>query len=105
MKTNNVYIINDSCHDYSKAEKFGKLTFLTKGKRNKLATARMFREFYDVLKWSGPEDHILLSGLTVMSVIACCVFVAKHKRINLLIYHTEGAKSYYKTRTIEFKED
>lgn len=106
VKPKRVYVINDSCHDYSEAESFGTLTFLTKGKINKLATARMYREFEAQLKDSSKEDFILLSGLTIMSVIACCMFAGMHGKLNLLIFDvTRGnKKGFYRLRTINFED-
>lgn len=104
MEPKKVFVINDSCHDYSEAESFGTLTFLTKGKINKLATARMYREFKTQLRDSSKEDYILLSSLTIMSVIACCIFTKMHNRLNLLIFDvTRGNKEgFYRLRTINF---
>ena len=104
MKPKQVFVINDSCHDYSEAESFGTITFLSTGKINKLATAKMYREFGAKLKDSSKEDFILLSGLTIMSVIACCLFVKMHNRLNLLIFDvTRGNKEgFYRLRTINF---
>ena len=81
-----VFIVNQSCHDFSKAEKFGKLTFLSSGSVNRYATSKMFRAFEDEIKKSEKEDYILLSGMTIMSSIACAMFARKHKRLNLLLW-------------------
>lgn len=102
-----VYVINKSSHDYSEAERFGELIFLSKGRRNKLAVASMYREFEESLKHSEPTDYILTSGLTIMNIIACAIFALKHKRLNLLIFHVDerNKDGYYKMRTINFEEE
>ena len=81
-----VFIINKSSHDYSKALEFGDLIYVTKGSMNRFSVSKMFRVFEPFVKTSKPEDYILLSGLTVMNVVFCSMFAAKHQRVNLLIY-------------------
>jgi len=101
----NVYIINDSAHDYSEAESFGQLIYLTEGRINKLATAKMFRDFQAALEGSTKDDYILLSGLTIMSVIACSIFAKKHSKLNLLIYDVsrQNKEGFYRLRVINFE--
>ena len=81
-----VYIVNKGSHDHSDAERFGKIEYLSEGAINRYSTNQMFRNFFPILKKSGPEDYILPTGLTIMSNIACAIFAMKHKRLNLLIY-------------------
>ena len=100
-----VYVINKSCHDYSKAEKYGKLIYLTKDSYNRFSTGKMFRRFRDGLKDSDPEDLLLISGLTIMSCVACSMFAAKHKRLNLLLYNGgPNVEEGYVKRTIVLEE-
>ena len=81
-----VLVVNRSSHDYSKAESFGELTFMTEGSLNRFATSKMYRVFKPFIDRSEPLDYILLSGLSVMCSVACAMFAAKHGRLNLLIY-------------------
>ena len=96
-----IYVINKGCHDYSKAQKFGDLTFLSDGVFNRFSTGKIFRTFSHGLQNSSEEDLILISGLTVMASIACAIFARKHGRLNLLLY-TNSPKSgdNYVRRTI-----
>src|SRR6056297_2497038 len=80
-----VYVINRSVHDFSKAEKFGQLVYLSNGAINKYATSKMARKFEEMLQDSAEEDYILITSLTVMNIIACSIFVCIHKKLNLLI--------------------
>lgn len=84
-----VYVLNKSSHDFSGAEQYGKLYYLSEGPINRFATNKMYRLFSEGLEKSHKEDYILLSGLTVMAVIACVIFVTKHKCLNLLIFRAE----------------
>lgn len=81
-----VFVINKSSHDYSKAEEFGQLIFMTEGSLNRFAVSKMFRTFEPFIGESQPTDYLLLSGLSVMCSVASAMFAAKHQRLNLLIY-------------------
>jgi hypothetical protein len=81
-----VYILNKGAHDYSAAERFGELVYITTGILPKYSTGVMFRQVEEGLKNSKPADYIVLSSLTTLCVIACCHFVSKHGRLNLLIF-------------------
>ena len=64
----------------------------------------MFRKFKHELKDSKPEDCILLSGLTIMTSIACSVFAKMHGRVNILIYDEGRGKDSYVKRTIMMED-
>ncbi len=83
---NNVLVINKSSHDYSKAEEFGKLVFMSEGSMSRFAVSSIYRLFEPFINQSKPEDYILLGGLSIMCSIACSMFAVKHGRLNLLIY-------------------
>ncbi len=99
-----VYIINKGTHDYSEAEKFGELVFLTEGNYHILSTSKMAREMIYGLKFSTPDDYIMPCSLTVMSSIACGIYARMHKRLNLLIYTVKRGRGEYKARTLNFEE-
>ena len=81
-----VFVVNKSAHDFSPAEEFGELTFLSEHSMNRYAVNNMHREFSQRLEDSGPDDLILLCGLSIMNVVACSIFSHMHGRLNLLIY-------------------
>ena len=101
-----IFIVNKGCHDYSAAERFGNLVFLSDGSFNVLSTSRMFRKFAAALQTSKPDDFIIPTGLSTMSIIACCCFAVLHGRLNLLIYYTKNGKGkgVYRERTLVFEE-
>ena len=86
MPETTVYIVNKSTHDFSAAEKFGRVIFLSEGPMNRYATNNMFRIFKEVMKDSQPEDYIVQCALNVMNSIACYLFASKHGRLNLLLF-------------------
>lgn len=102
MPTNSktVYIINRSGHDFSDAERFGKLVFLSSGTMPRFGVTNMYRQFVDHLKDSKPEDYLLVTGLTIMNVVAAAIFGYLHGRINLLLFKDNG----YKVRKIILSE-
>lgn len=86
MENKKVYVVNKSSHDFSSAEKFGKLIFLSDGPMTRYSTNNMHREFKDVMKDSNPEDYIVPCALNVMNSIACALFAFKHGTLNLLLF-------------------
>ena len=96
--TKNVWVVNRSTHDFSGAERFGELRFLSEGLLRKRNVAFMVRKFERALVCSSGEDFLLPTSLTIMCMIAAVCFVRRHGRLNLLIF--EDGK--YKARTIVF---
>lgn len=81
-----VFIVNRSAHDFSPAEKFGELVYLSDGPMSRTSTNNMIRQFWSLLQDSSPHDYIIPSGLTNMSIIATSLFTFLHGRLNLLLY-------------------
>lgn len=102
-----VFIVNRGSHDHSKAKKFGRLVYLSNGMVNRYATNNMIRMFKPQLEKSFENDYILITSLSVMSCIACCLFAVKHKRLNLLLYKPgqRDSDSRYVERIIKLEGD
>jgi hypothetical protein len=81
-----VYVVNKGGHDYSSAERFGKLVYCTEGQLAKFDTGQMYREVSKAMQDSEPDDYILLTSLTTLCSVAAAFFAAKHKRVNFLIF-------------------
>lgn len=96
----NVYVINRSGHDFHEAERYGKLIYLSEGSMSRYATARIYRQFAEILKHSKEDDFILTTGLSVMNCIATSIMTALHGKINLLLFK-DGK---YVCRTIAIHE-
>lgn len=82
----NVYVVNKSSHDFSPAEEYGELVFLSSGPMNRYSTNNMAREFGEIMKDSSPGDYIVPCSLNVMNAIACAIFAHKHGTLNLLLF-------------------
>jgi len=85
-RANRVYIVNKSAHDFSEANWYGKVIFLSEGSMNRYATNNMHRKFYDILKDSHEDDYIVPCSLNVMNSIACAIFARLHGKLNLLLF-------------------
>jgi hypothetical protein len=83
---NNVYIVNRSAHDFSEAESYGEIIFLSEGPMNRYATNNMHRKFNEIFKGSSKEDYIVPCSLNVMNSIACAIFAKMHGQLNLLLF-------------------
>jgi len=81
-----VYVVNRSAHDFSSAESYGELIFMSEGKMNRFGTNDMIRQFGDAMRESEKDDYLLLCSLSVMNAIAAAVFARKHGTLNLLLY-------------------
>ena len=81
-----VYIVNKSSHDFSYAEKFGKLIFMSEGRLNRFGTNDMIRKFQDAMRNSNKDDYILPCSLNTANIIAAAVFAIKHNKLNLLLF-------------------
>lgn len=95
-----VFVPNKGAHDYSDAERFGELEYVTKGQINSFAVGTMARIWAESLKDSSPDDWIILTSLTTLCTIGCSQFAMKHRRLNLLLFR----KDRYIARKIFFDQ-
>jgi len=103
---NKVFIVNRGGHDHTDAKRFGRLIFLSEGEVNRYATNVMYRTFVEKLRKSKPNDYILITGLSVMSSLACSIFARLHGQINLLLYQSSGPgeNGHYVERSVLLDE-
>lgn len=95
-----VYILNRDAHDYSPAQEFGHLTFITDGPIDRFAASHLYRQVHEAMRDSDPDDLIVIGSLPILSMIAGSYFVNLHGRLNLLIYGARDKK--YVERTLDF---
>jgi len=97
-----VYVLNDSGHDFTDAERYGKLIFVTKGLvPSRHDVTAMYRIFTEAFKESKEGDYILVSGPTMLTTIACSLFAVKHRRLNLLLF----TRREYQLRSLVFNTE
>lgn len=99
----NIFITNRGSHDYSQAERFGTLVFMSDGSYSRFQTGRIYRRFEQFLATSKSDDLVLVSGLTVMTAIAVAMMAVKHGKVNLLLHNQNpGEEEIYVKRTVDF---
>ena len=81
-----IFIPNNGVHDYSDAERYGKITYVTKGEVNRFSVGWIARRWANALLNSSKSDCILVSSLTILTVIGTAIFARKHGRLNLLLF-------------------
>ena len=81
-----VFIINRGCHNFSAAERFGDLVFMTEGMVSRYAVGEIYRAFEEHLTSSTPDDYLLVSGMSTMLIVASGMLTQKHGCLNLLLY-------------------
>ena len=81
-----VFIVNKSAHDFTAAEEYGEIIFLSEGSMNRYATNSMMRQFAEIMESSQGTDYIVPCSLNVMNSIACAIFAWMHGRLNLLLF-------------------
>jgi hypothetical protein len=95
-----VFIPNKSGHNFSAASKYGLFNYVTTGLVNRFSVGHMARKWAFALKSSKPEDYIMLTSLTILTVVGAAIFGHLHGRINLLIFRNNK----YIARTVIFKQ-
>lgn len=81
-----VFVPNKGGHDYSAAERFGQLIFVTEGYIDRWHVTHMYRAWAKVLEESGPDDYILETSLNTLCSVGAACFAYKHQRLNLLLF-------------------
>ena len=94
-----VYIVNKGGHDFSSAERFGSLVYLTEGETDPFQVTRVYRHMSPILSNSNRDDYLLVSGLTVINCIASSILARNHGSVNWLLY--DKRNELYKVRTID----
>lgn len=100
-----VFVVNKGFHDYSPAEAFGDLVFMstTPTGISQYHTSTMARLFQPYVITSNADDYILVTAYTVMVSVASAMFAAKHRRLNLLIY--KASDNSYEVRRLVFDRE
>lgn len=82
-----VFIVSNGGHDYSDAERFGEIIFLTDHVIPKNDVAQMFRELNDGLEMAEAQDLLLISSLTSLCSIASAILANRFGEVHFLIHH------------------
>lgn len=89
-----VYVTNFAGHDYTKAERYGEIAYVTKGYVSFHSLDRIKYRICEALQGSDSEDWLLLSGIPMICVVAACYWLWKHKKVKLLIHDKRSDGDY-----------
>jgi hypothetical protein len=81
-----VFIINNSGHDFSQAEDFGELVFLTSGAVDSSKSNLHYRELAAKMSEAKEGDYILVTSLASINAIAGWIMGRLGLNLRLLIY-------------------
>jgi hypothetical protein len=95
-----VFVVNKGCHDYSPAQEYGELVYLSHSSMDRFDLSKIWRKFEPQLINSHSDDWILVSGLTIMSVVATGIFVQLHNKLNILLYKSNKKGASYIGETV-----
>ena len=96
-----VYIANRSGHDYSPAEKYGELVYLTEGNLTVFDINKIYKLVVEQIEDSSSDDYILPSGLSSITNVAVqCLSLLHNGIVNYLIYTSDGR---YEKRRLDVK--
>lgn len=81
-----VYVPNRSHHDFTDAERFGELVFLTEGYLNRFNINQIFLQCSEAMKDAHIEDYILISSLSIVNAAAASLMAERFGKLNFLIF-------------------
>jgi len=81
-----VYVVNNANHNYSKAEQYGELVYITKGKLPifKTGTVRAMLE-KGLVKFT-KDDYLLISGPAIVNIMAATLLFNKFDTVKFLVF-------------------
>lgn len=89
-----VFVTNFAGHDYTDAERFGELTWITKGYVSFHSLDRVKFAICEKIMASAPQDWLLLSGIPVISALAAAFWYHRHKQVKLLVLDKKQKDKY-----------
>ena len=81
-----VYIVNNTNHDYSKAEQYGELVDVTKGNVPIFKTSLLKAILEEGLADFTEDDYLLLAGPAILCVMASTVVFSKFETVKFLVF-------------------
>lgn len=81
-----VWIVNFAGHDYSDAERFGELDYITRGYISLGHLDRILYTVSESVAKTDESDWLLPSGLILLNALTAAVWLKKHGTLNLLVW-------------------
>jgi hypothetical protein len=105
QRRSNVYVLNYGWHDYTAAERYGRLVPVTSGNVDHLHTDRLEHQIQSVLDGMDVDhDYILLSGSPMVNFLAGGFLAQRFPAIKINYLYWEGVFSNYIERFTSFKK-
>jgi hypothetical protein len=89
MSERKVYVLSKGGHDYSDAERFGKLVFLNIPSYAKWDIDRLYRELQEGMKDATSDDLLIVSHLASHCAVATAILTEWFGRVNFLIFRKD----------------
>ncbi len=86
-----VFVINHTGYSYSRAKEFGELVYLTRGYIDFNDSAELKTSLRSLIETATPEDYLLLSGNTLLCVIAVDLWKSIHKSCKILRWSRDSS--------------
>ena len=84
-----VYVPNKAGHDYSDAERFGDLVFITEGVVNKFALQIFYRHAAEAMFDAEPQDYILIASLNSLCAICTAIMARRTSKVRFLLFRKD----------------
>jgi len=81
-----VYVVNNANYDYSKAEQYGELVYVTKGKLPIFRTSTVRAMLEKGLVKFTKDDYLLISGPAIVSVMAATILYNNFDTVKFLVF-------------------
>ena len=80
---------NKGAHDYSAAQKFGDLIFLTEGTINKFALDVFYRTAAEAMYDAEASDYVVITSLNSICSICSAIMARRFGRVNFLLFRRD----------------
>ena len=81
-----VYVVNNANHDYFKAEQYGELMYVTRGKLPIFKTSTVKAMLEKGLVKFSKDDYLLISGPAIVNVMAATILYNKFDTVKFLVF-------------------
>lgn len=87
-----VFVANFAGHDYTKAEQYGELVFITKGFISFQSLDRVKYQVALSVAESHSDDWLALSGTNIVNVLAAVLWFSMHRTVKILNFDKNTGK-------------
>lgn len=98
-----VFVLNKSAHDFSSAESFGELIFVTDGHYNIFNTGQLIQFLANFFSdFDSQEDFLVMSGSPFVASLAFTYLINNVNSVKLLLF--DAKQRIYIPRTLTFTQ-